>query len=142
MPEESTTPGLAELMRRIFDALGRGDLEALMGFFGPDAVLDLTSDGIGTFEGAAGVRRFAESWQATYEQWRIKAEEILDLGGGVTFALAIQSGRPVGIAGEVQQRNAWVCQWENDLVVRATGYHASAIEEARAAAERLAQEGS
>ena len=137
--EESATPHLPELARKMFDAASRRDLDALMSSFGPDAVVDLTSDGIGTFEGSPGVRAFAEAWQATFEDWRI-AEEILDLGGGVTFARAIQRGRPVGIAGEVQQRNAWVFEWEKDLVVRATGYHASAIEEARAAAERLAEE--
>lgn len=139
-PEESPAPDLLELMRQMFDALSRRDLDALMRFFGSDAVVDLTSDGLGTFEGAPGVRDFADAWQATYEDWRIHAEEVLDLGGGVTFALAVQRGRPVGVAGEVQQRNAWVFEWEKDLVVRATAYHATAIDEARVAAERLARE--
>jgi ketosteroid isomerase-like protein len=140
MGEDSTTNDLVELTRQMFDALSRRDLDALMSFFGPDAVVNLNSDGLGTFEGAAGVRGFAETWQATYEQWRINTEEILDMGGGVTFALAIQRGRPVGIAGDVQQRNAWVFEWEDGLVVRATAYHATATDEGRAAAERLAQE--
>jgi hypothetical protein len=56
---------------------------------------------------------------------------------GVVLAVVLQEGRPVGIAGHVQQREGWVYVWVGGLIARFTVYD---IDEARAAAERLAQE--
>lgn len=42
MSEASTTPDLMELLRLTFEAAKRRDLEALMAFFAPDALLDTT----------------------------------------------------------------------------------------------------
>jgi hypothetical protein len=66
-----------------------------------------------------------------------KLEEVDDLGNGVVLAVVFQEGRPAGIAGHVQQREGWVYVWVGRLIARLTVY---AIDEARAAAERLAQE--
>jgi ketosteroid isomerase-like protein len=41
MPEESTTPDLEELWRRLLDALNSRDFDAVMNFYAPDAVLRL-----------------------------------------------------------------------------------------------------
>ena len=38
MPEESTTPDLVELTRRLLEAVNRRDFDAAMGFFATDAV--------------------------------------------------------------------------------------------------------
>ena len=48
------------------------------------------------------------------------------------------SGRPVGSTGRVENRVVIVAVWEEGLIVRVTTY--SDIDEARAAAERLAEE--
>ena len=64
-------------------------------------------------------------------------EEVRDLGNGVVFAVVIQDGRPVGGAGHLRQREGWVFLWVRGLIARLT---TSEIDEARAAAERLAQE--
>src|SRR5437763_16683756 len=86
-------------------------------------------------------RRFlgsSEDWMGAYEQYEMALEEALDLGNGVAFALAIQKGRPAGSRSEVRLRYAAVAVWENGLIVRVTNY--TDIDEARAAAERLAEE--
>jgi hypothetical protein len=70
----------------------RGDLDAVLGFWGPDPVSDMSP----------------------------------------------MEGRPIGSSGEVRQRYAGVTAWEDGKVVRATNY--SDIDDARAAAERLAKE--
>ena len=36
---------------------------------------------------------FVEAWVGGYEEWRVDPEEIRDLGGGITLAVALQSGR-------------------------------------------------
>jgi ketosteroid isomerase-like protein len=60
MIEESTTPDLVERQRQAVEAGGRRDWGGAMTFYAPDAVWDASPTGIGTFEGAAAIRRFFE----------------------------------------------------------------------------------
>jgi ketosteroid isomerase-like protein len=138
MQEESTTPDLVELQNRHTDAGSRRDLDAMTAFYAPDAVYDMSPMGMGIFEGQAAARGFMEDWFASYEQYELEAEEILDLGNGVGLRILIKKGRPVGSSGEVQLRYAAVGVWEGGKIMRMTNY--SDIDEARAAAERLAHE--
>jgi len=62
----------------------------------------------------------------------------LDLGNGVTLEVNVQKGRPLGSTGEVHLRYAGVAVWVDARVKRFTAY--TDIDEARAAAERLAAE--
>jgi ketosteroid isomerase-like protein len=93
---------------------------------------------MGTFEGQAAVRGFMEDWFASYEEWELQMVEVQDLGSAVTFGVLIQKGRPVGSSGEVELRFGTVNVWEDGKIARITNY--TDIDEARAAAERLAQE--
>ena len=65
-------------------------------------------------------------------------EDVQDLGNGVTFSVLRDDGRPAGSTGHVETRQAYVLEWVEGMVARATVY--SDIDEARAAAERLAEE--
>ena len=137
MSEDSTTPDLVELTRRAFEAANRRDFDVLMSFFASDAVWE--GAGLGTtFEGLAAIRGFWEDWFPSYGELGIEQEEILDLGNGVVFAVLIQKARLVGGSGEVRLRYAAVGVWADGLVVRVTNY--TDVDEARAAAERLAEE--
>jgi ketosteroid isomerase-like protein len=121
----------------LIEAANRRELDALMSFFATDAVWETLGLGT-TFEGVAAIRGFWQDWWAGYEELWLEQEEGLDLGNGVAFVVLIQKGHPVGSIGEVRHRNAVVAVWAGGLVVRFTSY--SDIDEARAAAERLAQE--
>jgi ketosteroid isomerase-like protein len=136
MPEESTTPDLVELTRGAYEALYRRDFDAVMSLYAPEAVLNSTGMITG-FEGLAAIRGFLEDFIGAYEEWKVEPEEILDLGNGVAFRVALQQGRPVGSSGRVQMRFASVGVWADGVVVRQTLY--TDIDEARAAAERLAE---
>ena len=135
MPEESTTPDLVELMGRAFEAANRRDLDAVASSFAEDATFDGRVVG-DHFEGRAAIRSFLEDWFGAYEELEIELEEVSDLGNGVVFAVVIQDGRPVGSAGHLRQREGWVFLWVRGLIARLT---TSEIDEARAAAERLAE---
>ena len=137
MPEASATPNLVELARSRVDAADSGDTDAMTSFFACDAVWDSSPMGMEVYEGRAAIRRFFEDWWSSYEVSGAEAEEILDLGNGVTFAVLILKGRPIGSGGEVQLRYAVVSEWADGAVVRDTNY--VDIDEARAAAERLAR---
>ena len=136
MPKESTTPDLAELTRLAFEAVNQRDIDAVMSFFAPDAVLD--GRGVGApFEGRAAIRGFCEEWFGSFAELRYEVEEF-DVLDGVVLAVVKQEGRPVGVDGQVHQREGWAICWSADgLIVRLTTH--TDIDEARAAAERLAE---
>jgi ketosteroid isomerase-like protein len=134
MPKESTTPDPVELVRKQLEAADRGDLDGVMSSVADDAVLDGRADLV---EGRAAIRDFVEEWFSAYEELDYELEEVSDLGGGVVFAIVMQDGRPVGSDGRVRQREGWVYLWVGGSIARLT---TSEVDEARAAAERLARE--
>jgi hypothetical protein len=91
-----------------------------------------------TLEGRTAIRGFWEDVTAAYEEFEWRSEEILDLGNGVGFCVVRASGCPVGSTGRVELRAAIVAVWEEGLIVREATY--DDVDEARAAAERLAEE--
>jgi ketosteroid isomerase-like protein len=135
MSEESTIPDLAELTRLAFEAVNRRDIDAVMGFFAPDAFLA----GFEVVEGRAAIRGFLDEWFGSFAELRFEVEEFVVLDDGVVLAVVSQEGRPVGVDGQVHQREGWAIHWSADgLIVRLTTDND--IDEARAASERLAQE--
>jgi ketosteroid isomerase-like protein len=137
MPDESTTPDLVELTRRFLEAANRRDFDAMQSFFATDAVWE--GGGLAsTFEGVAAIRGFWQEWFGSYEDSEIKPEQVLDLGHGVILGVARQDSRPVGSTGRVQMRMAVISEWVEGMVVRVVV--SFDIDEARAAAERLAEE--
>jgi ketosteroid isomerase-like protein len=138
MPDESTPPDLVEVLRRFTESLERRDFDEALSFFAPEPVWDMSAMGTGTFEGPAAIRGLLEDWVAPYDEWEIEVEEWLDLGYGVVLAVLMESGRPTGSTGRVQLRYASVGVWAHDTISRVATY--ADIREARAAAERLAEE--
>jgi hypothetical protein len=74
-----------------------------------------------------------------YEEFTFELEEFRDLGNGVTFSVISQRGRLADTTAWVpEERSALVCTWMDGLIEKETNF--TDIDEARAAAERLAQE--
>ncbi len=140
MSEESTTPDLVALMRRLAEAASEGDFDTSDGYYAPDAVWESSRTGVGSFEGAATIRSLFEDWRGGYEEWEIAFEELLDIGNGVVFSIVRQAGRPVGATGYVRLREGWVWVWVDGLIASVAAYPEADIDEARAAADRLAEE--
>jgi ketosteroid isomerase-like protein len=135
MSQESTTPDLVELVRKQLEALDRRDLDGVMNSVAEDTVLEGRFENF--LEGRAAIRRFLEDWFRAWEELDFALEEVSDLGGGVVFAVVIQDGRPVGGDGRVRQREGWVYLWVGGSIARLT---TSEVDQARAAAERLAEQ--
>jgi ketosteroid isomerase-like protein len=138
MTEESTTPDLMELGEQAFEAGSRHDLDGVMRFYSPDAVLDMSTVGLGTYEGTLAIREFVLGWWATFEDHVLEQEETVDLGHGVLFSTIREVGRLAGSDGLVEQHRGWVTVWVGNKIVHHAFY--GDMDEARAAAERLAQE--
>jgi ketosteroid isomerase-like protein len=134
MPEESTTP---DLVGRFVEAWNRRDVEAVISSFAPDAAWEAT--GVAEhFRGLTAIRGHLEDDLRPYEEYQVRLEEFLDLGNGVSFSVTLHRGRLVGGSGVVQMRFGTVTLREGGLIERVTTY--TDIDNARAAAERLAEE--
>ena len=139
MSEKSSTPDLVERTRTFYETMDREwDFDALAGFFAPDAVWDLSESHLGIYEGVAAIRDFLVGYWATGEDHHHAIEEILDFGHGVLSVAIWEDGCPRGSDGRLQARHLQVFEWVQGEILRISGY--ADIDEARAAAERLAKE--
>jgi hypothetical protein len=137
--EEAATPDPVERTRAFYETMDRDwDFDALAGFFTPDAVWDLSASHLGIYEGLAPIRDFLVGYWATWEDHHHEIEEILDFGNGVLSVAIREDGCPRGSKARVQARHLQVFEWMQGEIVRITGY--PGIDEARGAAERLAQD--
>ncbi len=114
----------------------RRDFGTVEGFYALDAVLRGAE--VGTFEGTPAIRDLFEDMLSPYEEFLGEIDEIVDLGNGVIFAVITANGRPPGSTSWVDFRYATVVTWTDGLIRRQTNY--IDIDEARAAAEHLAEE--
>ena len=133
MSEESTTPDPAELTRLVFEAVNQRDIDTVMSFFAPDAFLDGRAAGE-AYEGRAAIRGFLDEWFGYFAELRFEVEEFVVLDDGVVLAVVSQEGRPVGVDGQVHQREGWAICWSADGLIARLTVHAD-IDEARAAAD-------
>jgi ketosteroid isomerase-like protein len=130
-------PDVADAFRPNLEAINRRDWDAAMAIYGPDAVWDMSLQGMGLFEGRDAIRGLIEDWWGVYEESEQLVEELHDLGNGVTFVLALARGRLPDSAGFVEPRFAAVAIWLDRLIQRITSY--ADIDEGRAAAEQVAE---
>lgn len=137
MSQEPRTPDLVALTRRAYEAGSRGDFETVMSDYGPDSVWDMSPMGLVAYEGLPAIRRFVEEWLASYDEFEFVLEEVLDLGGGVTFVALRQEARPTGSSAVVQLHYGVVSEWDGNVLMRVTNY--PDVAEARAIAEQLAE---
>ena len=136
MSQKSTIPGLIELTRRGYEAVARGDMDTAMSCFAPKAVY--VTERFGRFEGNVAIRGYFEDWYGAFGGLVVTLEEIRDLGNGVVFTAQVIEGRHAGSSADVSLRNGAVHIFVDGLIVQSRSY--VDIDEARSAAERLAEE--
>lgn len=135
MSQESTTPDLAERVRQSVEAFNRRDVDTATDHFAPDDVY--VTERLGRFEGRAAISGYFEDWLGSFDDLVVELEEVHDLGNGVS-AQVMTGCLPGSSSAEVHLRNTAVHTFGDGLIVRSTTY--MDIDEARAAAERLAEE--
>jgi SnoaL-like domain len=100
VPDGPTTPDLADVFRRLDEAMNRNDIDEVMSFFAADAIWDVP-EGLGTYKGAAAIRSFFGEWARTYAQVSFETGEIRDLGSGVSLCV-VSFSEPARVAPEVR----------------------------------------
>jgi hypothetical protein len=89
------------------------------------------------FAGPLAIGSAYEDLLSRYDEFSGEVTEIADLGNGVGFLVTVFTARPVGSDHVVEIRLASVLTGGKGLIERQTNY--IDIDEARAAAERLAK---
>jgi hypothetical protein len=131
------TPDLVARLRESIEATNRRDFDRGLTAFSPDAVFDMSSAGLGSFEGRAAVRRYLEEWIGSYEEQVLGEWKGEDLGNGVVFAVVRFDARPHGSDATVRERWAFTVEWAAGVIVRVIADRD--VERARSAAVRLAE---
>ncbi len=137
MSDSSTTADPVALTRLAFAATNRRDIDAVASFFAADAIFRGRMAGE-LYEGRQEIHRFLDDWFGSFAEIRFEAEEFVVLDRGVVLVVVIQEGRPLNVDGQVHQRDAWAIRWSADSLIVRLSVHTD-IDEARAAAERLAE---
>jgi ketosteroid isomerase-like protein len=137
MSEEPAAHDPVELTRRAYAAVNSGDFDAIMAFFGPKSIWDVSRMGLGSYRGLAAIRRFLEDWIGSFDRYQVEVEQARDLGNGVVHLVASIDARSAGSISHVRLRYAPVLVWVDGVAMRVTHY--PDVDEARAAAEGLAE---
>ena len=138
MSEESRSPDLVELTRLSIEAANGRDFDDSATRFARDAVFDVSSVGLGHFAGPAAIHGYLADWTSSYERQELREWEGHDLGAGVVFVVALFAAWPLGSESVVQERWGFTVTWAGGEITRVVA--SRDIDEARAGAERLAEE--
>ena len=138
MPEQPVSVDLVETVRNFAESVPN-DLDAFLGFLTPDAVWEGIPLGT-SYRGVNEIRTFLTDWIGAYEEYVIEPREVRDLGNGVVIAVVNQVTRLSDSSSDTRMTEPWVFVfvWTDGHVVRVVADNA--VEDARAAAERLARE--
>jgi ketosteroid isomerase-like protein len=107
-----------ERLLQAYEALNRGDLDAVSAGLAPDFEFippPMLPEGV-VYRGPDGMRELWETWSGTLENFRIEVEETIDAGDQVIVMAAV-SGAAGGL--DVSSPSfAWVWSFDGDTAVR------------------------
>jgi ketosteroid isomerase-like protein len=111
-----------QIWRQMYEAFGRGDTDAALGYFDPEVVVDASHRVDGRVgHGHAQLMSILGEWLGTWEDWAEDVEEIRSIGGGV-LVVTSQRGRGKGSGIEWEGRFAMVYEIRGDKITRWTIY--------------------
>jgi ketosteroid isomerase-like protein len=106
-----------EIVRRLYEAVHRGDAETVLALYDPDVVWDFSESPIGAalelkiYRGHDGLRRWWSEWREAWEGYEDSYEDLLDAGDHVVAAIVSRGrGRASGAQVEWTQYGVWSFQ--------------------------------
>jgi ketosteroid isomerase-like protein len=111
-----------EIVRSIYEALNRGDLEAATR--PTDADFEVTfqrGPNAGTHRGRNSIRAIIEDQREAFEAWIIEVEQVFDSGDQVV-ALIRSRLRPKGTDAEFETRNGHIWTIRNGVALSPRGF--------------------
>jgi ketosteroid isomerase-like protein len=123
-----------EIVRRAIDTFNRGDFEAALEYYAPDAVWDWSNSrgfNPGVFRGHIAIRGAWRQFTDSFDEVRIELEDLVEVQDGLVITQNV--GRIRGRDGiEVQARSAWLIRVVDGEIAALTMYQTR--DEARKAA--------
>ena len=119
-----------ELIRRLWKAVERGDMDAVFSSYDPAIVWENQTGGPielhGTYHGHEGVRQWFRQWLQSFENFQPHAEEYHELDEGHVLVLTRLSGRGKTSGVEVQMPRWNLYEIRNGLVKRVSIFESHA----------------
>lgn len=104
-----------EVVRKGFEAYGRGDLDGVLANVDPDVIWNPAEET--ATQGLDAVRAYLERWASVWEELETTAEEFIDAGDRVLVTVHFR-GRGRGSGIEVEARSYHVHRLRNGKTVR------------------------
>jgi ketosteroid isomerase-like protein len=103
-----------EIVRRFYEHIGR-EGELMVGLLDEDVEFDFAwMHG----RGADAWRRAIAEWAGTFEEWRIEAREVIDVGPSQLIAIVRDRARAKGSGAEIDNEFAHLWTIREGLVIR------------------------
>jgi uncharacterized protein (TIGR02246 family) len=112
------------LVRQVFEAINRRDLQAMLDAYHPDADMStLTSELVSgkPYRGHTGIREYFSSFADVWEELRLEPEEIRDLGDRI-LVVGRWSSRGRESGAEVESPAAWIFAVRDGRIVFSRAY--------------------
>ena len=112
-----------EIVRRLYEAVGRHDPEAVLSAYDPDVEIDFSKGPLGSlmgdkvYRGHDGIRKMVRYRYEDFENVEDDCQELIDAGQRViSLVITRGRGRSSGIASEIRQYGVWT--FRDDKIVR------------------------
>jgi ketosteroid isomerase-like protein len=94
-----------EVVRAVYEAMNRGDWDALFRYMHPNVALTTPPRGTdaGTYQGREEIMRYMQGWMDVFAAWNIEPEKIFESGDQVAVFIN-RPLRPKGSSAEIETR--------------------------------------
>jgi ketosteroid isomerase-like protein len=111
-----------DAMRRVYEAMARGDFWAAREVFDPEIEWEWSSStsgltGVGIYHGIEGVEAATRDWFAVWDWFWQEAEEFIEVGDDIVV-LTRTHGRPKGSEREIESKAGEVWTFRDGKVIR------------------------
>lgn len=114
-----------DVLRRQFEMLGRGGLEAAAEFWDPNIewrAVEGAADDVGVIEGHGALRRYYQDWIDTFTDLRAEVIEVIFEGDELLVAAIRNSGRARESEARIEGFSYVVCTIRHELIVSGREY--------------------
>jgi ketosteroid isomerase-like protein len=121
-----------EVVRRLYEAVGRHDAEAVLSAYDPNVEMDFSGGPLASlmgdkvYRGHDGLRKLTRDRYVDFEIVEDDCRELIDAGGERVISHVITNlrGRSSGIDGDFRQYGVWTIR--NDKIVRVDWFYSRA----------------
>jgi uncharacterized protein len=122
-----------EIVRHLYEALNRGDLEGAIEMIDPGVRYDLSERVFNpaVYEGHDGIRRFSEEIDEVWDEFRVDPLDLIDAGDKVVVSHLVRArGKGSGVEVELPSTSIYTLRERKVVAIRMHREHRQALEAA------------